>query len=352
MSSPYVEVIGEANGSTGWATHSLEYARALRSLTSVSFRTTRRDAMKRILSRDGEMMLRGLLDRRSRDFSVVVTGQPRRRKSSSRWVVWETTELPERQRDACEAVEYLWTPSTWGRANLLANGFAAERIAIVPEGVDTRFFTPAEERGSGRPFRFLMVGKWEERKFPEGLLRAFTKEFKPSEPVELYLHAHNSYLPGFSLAQAVAATASNDHAIVLGAPCDKAALRSLYRSADCFVLPTRAEGWGLPILESMSCGVPAIVTRYSAPLDYVDDSNGYLIDVQRLVEAHDPVFDIHTGLWAEPDEHHLAHLMRQAFRETGERMAKGAQARNSAMAFTWRNAARTSLEAISGHLGA
>ncbi len=345
-------MVGILAGTTGWATHSLEFARALQPHAQVAFRTRKKHAAKCLLGRDAPMLLRGIFHPPG-DFCVVIAGKPLSPKRSSRWIVWETTELPPAQREACAAVEYLWTPSRWGRDNLIANGYAAQGIAVVAEGVATHFYSPAV-RSSARPrFRFLMVGKWEARKFCDGLLRAFSREFKPDEPVELYLQAHNPYVPGFSLAQRVAATGvSNEHAIVLGAPCGLVALRDLYRSADCFVLPTRAEGWGLPILEAMACGVPAIVTRYSAPLDYVSDSNGYLIDVARMVEARDDEFGVNSGLWAEPDEAHLRHLMRQAFEHQDERLAKGRLATHDAQAFSWDAAARKAVQTIEQVLSA
>ncbi len=35
-------------------------------------------------------------------------------------------------------------------------------------------------------------------------------------------------------------------------------LPSVYRTMDCFVLPTRGEGWGRPIVEAMAMGLPVI----------------------------------------------------------------------------------------------
>jgi glycosyltransferase involved in cell wall biosynthesis len=343
-----VDVFGSTAGANGWTTHSVSFAQSLNELTPVSFRAGRRAALRGLFGPLRGPLLRGLRSARS-DFGVVISGKPLYPDHSARWIVWETTVLPDAQRELCDSTQFLWTPSTWGRQNLIANGIEASRVAVIPEGVDTDFFRPVT-RAPGR-FRFLMVGKWERRKFSEGLLRAFTEEFIPSEDVELYLHAHNPFLPNFSLKDKVEQAGFSDAGnVVLGEPCTVAALRQLYQSADCFVLPTRAEGWGLPILESMACGVPAIVTRHSAPVDYVSDENGYLLDVAQMVEAHDEDFNIHTGLWAEPDIAHLRHLMRTAFQNREQLIEKGRMARLTAEQFTWKNSAKVALDTIHQHL--
>jgi glycosyltransferase involved in cell wall biosynthesis len=333
-----VDVIGAPAGLTGWGTHTVNFAQALGRLTSVRLHTDASEA-----ARHREVHGPG-------DFGVVVLGEPFVPERSARWIVWETTELPYRQRVLCDATRFLWTPSRWGRETLIANGIEAGRVAVVPEGVDTDFFHPGP-RGEGR-FRFLSVGKWENRKYPDGLLRAFIEEFGADETVELYLHAHNPYIPGFSLAEAVGRTGLPDTGnIVLGEPCSLTDLRALYRSADCFVLPTRAEGWGLPILEAMACGLPAIVTAYSAPADYIDEANGYPLRVAGMVEAHDATHGIATGLWAEPDLSHLRALMRRAFREREELREKGRHARATAESLSWNASAEIALRTMARAIG-
>lgn len=346
----HIDVFGNSAGSTGWATHAFNFASAMNRLAPVRFRTSRKDAVLGLRGSFRGPLFRGLIHRKKPgDFGVVIMGRPMVKERSARWIVWETTELPASQRELCATTQFLWTPSTWGRANLIANGIEQSRIAVVPEGVDTDFFRPGPKQ-SGR-FRFLTVGKWENRKFTEGLLRAFTEEFGANEPVELHLHAHNPYIANFSLKAKIEQSGiPNNGNIILGEPCSLTQLRSLYQSADCFVLPTRAEGWGLPILESMACGVPAIVTHYSAPVDYINEANGYPLQVARMVDAHDDDFDIHSGMWAEPDVAHLRHLMRQAYQNREERIEKGRLARLTAEKFTWNHAANVALHTIQQHL--
>ena len=61
------------------------------------------------------------------------------------------------------------------------------------------------------------------------------------------------------------------HNTVGGGISDKL-LSDIYNMMDVFTLPTTGEGFGLPIMEAMACGVPCLVTGYSAHLEYCRDS--------------------------------------------------------------------------------
>jgi glycosyltransferase involved in cell wall biosynthesis len=110
------------------------------------------------------------------------------------------------------------------------------------------------------------------------------------------------------------------------------------------VQPTKAEGWGLPILEALACGIPAIATNYSGHTDFLNDANGYLVDVARMIEVDDPFFYNRGGPfgeWAQPDLDHLQVLMRRSFENPEERRRKGAQGRRDVIErWTWKDAAK------------
>lgn len=342
-----IDVYGSGGEATGFSTVFTSFTKALGDLAYVNYWTDKHHKIRKLLYKP---LLR-LIGRKAfnGDFGIVISGCRSYPNPTACWNVWETTQLPDSQKKICESVDYIWAPSSWGKQNLIHNGFNPPKVFIVPQGVDTAFFTPAPKYS--RNFRFLMVGKWEERKFQDGLVKAFADEFHPREGVELILHAHNPHIQGFSMKTKLEALGiSNTNNIILNEKCNQIALRELYRSADCFVLPTRAEGWGLPILEAMACGVPAIVTRYSAPLDFVTDDNGYLLNVERMVDAYDNDFNIHSGQWAEPDLRHLRFLMRRAFENRGEVLDKGQVAHQDAKRFSWQNSAQTAYQTILEHL--
>ena len=55
-------------------------------------------------------------------------------------------------------------------------------------------------------------------------------------------------------------------------------LVDMYNLADCFVLPSQVEGFGLPLAEAMACGLPVATTNYAAQAEVVGDA-GILIPV-------------------------------------------------------------------------
>jgi glycosyltransferase involved in cell wall biosynthesis len=269
-------------------------------------------------------------------------------------VVWETTIMPPDKVKILQSMDEVWVPSSWGRQLLVNNGIAADRAGVVPEGVDVERFSPAEEaRGGACPFRFLFVGKWEGRKGVELLIDAYREEFRPDEPVELVLHGWNPYVRGFNLEANIrrAVGGRRTPPIVASHPVTEDALSRLYNSCDAFVLPTRAEGWGLPITEAMACGLPVIVTDYSAPVDYLNDDIAYMIPVEELVPVHDPYFfpsGSALGVWAQPDAGALRKLMRRVYENPEEAREKGRRARAEVCArWTWDHAATAARRLLS-----
>jgi glycosyltransferase involved in cell wall biosynthesis len=259
------------------------------------------------------------------------------------FTAWETTRIPRRDLRGVIDLDEIWIPSPWGKEVLVDNGLPADRVHVVPEGVDTDVFTPAPAPPDGERFRFLCVGKWEERKGTALLVRAFAAAFGADEPVELHLHCWNPVRPDLDLAATVAALAPGRHApIVVRGPCSRGELVRLYQSSHAFVLPTRGEGWGLPILEAMACGLPVIVTDHGGHRAFTSTDTAYLIRVRAMVDVVDPVAfpGPDFGQWADPDEEHLRHLLRHVAEHRAEAAAVGAAARTSACArWTWGRAA-------------
>ncbi len=263
------------------------------------------------------------------------------------YTVWETTRIPARERAFLDGFDQLWTPSTWGRDNLVDNGFDHDCIRVVAEGVNSGRFKPMPAIGARRTdgrFRFLCVAKWEQRKGIDILLRAFARAFAPSEPVELILHCFNPAVPGFRIETAIASERLPPHAMLTPSyPIADSRMPMLYNLCDAFVLPTRGEGWGLPVIEAMACGLPVIVTDYGACRDFVNDDKAYPLRVAGMLpvsdaDHFDPALDF--GCWARPDEDHLVALMREVFENRQAAAVKAARARDDVLSrWTWDHAA-------------
>lgn len=89
--------------------------------------------------------------------------------------------------------------------------------------------------------------------------------------------------------------------------------------------PCRGEGWGLPLAEAMAMALPAIATNWSGPTAFLDESVGYPLRVEGLVEAEGPAFA--GQRWAQPSAEHLVQLLRHVATHRQETAARGRAAR-------------------------
>ena len=69
-----------------------------------------------------------------------------------------------------------------------------------------------------------------------------------------------------------ATLATDPDALVLTGPLDDGALLNLYRGASMLVYPSRYEGFGLPVLEAMQCGIPVVAARAASIPELTGDA--------------------------------------------------------------------------------
>ncbi len=271
------------------------------------------------------------------------------------YTVFEYTRLAADWVNGLAQVDEVWTTSAWGKSVIAEHGLTHKRIEVVPEGFDPKVFhvgLRGQRKDHGKTFRFLTVGKWEVRKGQIELLRAYAQAFRGVKDVELVLMCDNPFVPGFSVQSQIEELGLGKTAPIkvmkpLATDVDMAAT---YAAADCFVLPTRAEGWGLPIMEAMACGTPVITTRYSAMTEYANDANAYLLNVERMVPVYDPLFFPQSGAageWAQISVDELAARMRQVYEQRDEAAALGlSAAQDMAEHWTWEHAAKKAFALI------
>jgi glycosyltransferase involved in cell wall biosynthesis len=215
---------------------------------------------------------------------------------------------------------------------------------VIPLGVDPNYFHPEiEHHKLEGVFAFLSIFEWGERKAPELLLSAFNTEFRANEPVILICKALNVD-PGVDVAQHIANLGLDLNGgqihFSLNQVIPTYQLGCLYRSADCFVLTTRGEGWGMPVIEAMACGLPVIATDWSAHCDFMNEENAYPLPIAGLVPAQAKCPYYAGFRWAEPSYQHLRRLMRHVFENQNEARAKGEKASHDVRSrWTWRDAA-------------
>ncbi len=186
--------------------------------------------------------------------------------------------------------ERLWVHSQWIRDKAIEAGVHQERVDVIPHGVDQSVFSSNGETyrfPTERSFRFLFVGAAIQRKGLDIALTAFASEFGPEEDVCLVVKDRpvDVFYGGLDLTTALDALDQHARAgsfLHLRTELTRDDLAALYRSCQVGLFPYRAEGFALPILEAMACGLPSIVPRFGACLDYCDDETSLFAPHRRI----------------------------------------------------------------------
>jgi GT2 family glycosyltransferase/glycosyltransferase involved in cell wall biosynthesis/Flp pilus assembly protein TadD len=252
----------------------------------------------------------------------------------ARWIVMQPWEFSALRKDFVEAfkkADEVWTPSTYARDAFVNSGLDFNKVQIVPNGIDPALFTPFGSKASlPTSKRFLFVGGTIFRKGIDVLLQAYAKAFSASDDVCLVIKDMGgaSFYRGQTARNTIEEFRKRPDApeiVYMDQSMKEEEVAELYRACDVLVSPYRGEGFSLPTLEAMACGLPVIVTDGGATDDFVDEENGWLIPSEprslgNRIDGHELTGEAFV---LEPDLEALTGLMSRAYDFPAEAAQKG-----------------------------
>lgn len=218
-------------------------------------------------------------------------------------------------------------------------------IEVVPCGVNPELFPYVNRnRTKDHKYTYFMYGTLTLRKNPGAVLSAFATLFRDNPEVRLVLKTQSGTLGHIEYLD------MGDIEVI----DELWTVERLYEAladADCFVFPSRGEGFGLPPLEAMSTGLPTIIADNTGMSDYANLN--YNLPVKTKAEVPAQRFPNkwgNVGNWYEPDYQELkeymqwCYLNKQEAKEMGDRASDWVQNE-----WSYDNAAQKLIDVIKKH---
>lgn len=216
--------------------------------------------------------------------------------------MFESTKLPPDWEVDLKKADLIIVPSAFCQKAFKDAGFDS---IIVPLGYDSTIFKYEEKDPDREPFKFLHYDAFNQRKGWDIVFKAFNEEFR-SENVRLILKT--TKLAGFPFPILKSQYPNID---VIKEVYSHKDLAELLHSVDCFVLPSRGEGFGHPPLEALATGTPAIIPNAHGFAEFFTRKYFFEVEVKGECPAlYERYKGVNTGVMVEPDVKSLREQMR------------------------------------------
>ena len=226
---------------------------------------------------------------------------------------WEESGLP--QEWVCDFNQHLQGITCLSRhvQKIMVDNGVSVPLSVSGCGVDhwEHVAAGSDYHIDAKRFRFLHVSSCFPRKGADVLLRAYGQAFTSRDDVTLviktFANPHNDIRAW--LEQARAGRGDYPDVLIIEGDITEPELKALYEQCQVLVAPSRAEGFGLPMAEAMLSGLAVVTTGWGGQLDFCSPETAWLVDYS--FAPADTHFDLFNSVWAEPDEGHLAQILRE-----------------------------------------
>ncbi|MEX0651882.1 MAG: glycosyltransferase, partial [Candidatus Paceibacterota bacterium] len=211
--------------------------------------------------------------------------------------MFESTKIPEEWTQYLKLADKIFVPTKFCQEAFKARGFES---TVVPLGYDHYEYI---DRDFSQPFTFLHYDAFNTRKGWDILFQAFTEEFTTDE-AQLVLKTIRRPLP--------ITKKDYPNVRVVAEVMEVSDMKELLADAHCFVFPSRGEGFGIPPLEALATGIPAIIPNRTGMSEYFNDK--YFLELD--TDPRKPIYEKYkedVGVMYEVRKESLRKQLRWAY---------------------------------------
>jgi len=167
-----------------------------------------------------------------------------------------------------------------------------KRVELIPNGIDLKRFEGLE-RKPHQGFVVMTVARLEKVKGIEYLIKAVKNFQFPISNFQLLVIGDGSERKNL---EKLVKELSLEEKVKFFGQIPPEGIPEYLTRADCFVLPSLREGFGIAILESLAAGVPIIATKVGGILDIIEDGRtGLLVEPKDSKAIADAIYEIYSG---------------------------------------------------------
>ena len=293
--------------------------------------------------RDFETSLKGYEGDTDVDFYIHCPPYDKHRSKNYKigYFYWEADKLPHGWGRSIKSLNEVWSPCDLVTQACIKSGY---------DGIIRKIPTPADKKNSNAKIRipsevvpnsvlddetfvFYSIFQWNYRKGYDALLRAYYEEFSDHDNCILVVKTNplgNVKKSKQDMRkQILSIKKSIDKRLkpkifLSDSIVDDDIITSLHILGDCFVLPYRGEGWGMPIHDAIVHDSELIITKFGGVSEYLDDDSANIIS-HKLVPVKNMSWSSYyndSQRWAEPSVPDLKRKMRIVYENRGGGLSK------------------------------